>query len=593
MLLALVSIASVAGWATWSQNRHSSASTEQESFTSLWWQGGAYILLYGAIVATYALSRSSEALISPWQVVTPWCIPLFALTGLLTWVYLPRMSRWMAGILTMLQGIAAFGISMVVYRFGYGFDPFIHQAAARSLAEHGQMLLSSPLYVGYYTLLAGMHYVTAVPVDMIDIVLVPLFMTMFLVWWTVCGTALWRLPRSTGWLVLLLPYAFATFSVPYHLALVLLLWIIALLPLWEEGRYRFAMVLLASVSVLIHPLTAVPLAMMLVAGALRPIVRTRYRIPLVALGTLVGISVLFWIYVSQGGGAWIMPTAESLRIGVRVLLGLPFFYEPLPTWMWLVWNGQMIWMWLALFVAAIGWGLLAPKEARVRGWEAIAVMIGTAFAAILVASSASFTNILPSEQYEFALRLRNLLPWLLFPGLSYAALRIMEKLWGKVSIILVVPLLFTANWLASYPAYAPEMSMVAPGLGEAQLQAFEAAELMAERKPYAALAPQMVSAASLKRVGFERSLQTSAGERYPYAIPTGGELYSFYLQLWSERDPHELLQEACQFARVPQVLVIMPSGWDPSRWIDERLSPMTTRWITEDMQHRVYRYECR
>ena len=549
------------------------------------WFTGALLTLQLLLIVR---GRTDETLVSVWQVL-PWTVvPLFGLSWFFLWMFADRLrDRWQA-VLAVLLGVVAFGAAWGIYAYGFAFDPFIHQAASRYLAEHRTIALPSPLYAGYYGLLAAASWVTPFSISQFDRGLVPLLMVAFLTWWLLRGTATWSLPRWVGWGVLLLPFGFATFSVPYHLSVVLVLFFILILPrLRPKLWWLLALVGLA----LIHPLLLVPVCVMMMGISWPSMEQSVWKQGVLSLATCMGIILLFWLYAMQGGGVLALPTWTGVQRALTVVTGFPFANEPLSIWLSGIWRAHHVWTFAASFLGAIGLIFLAPQGHRLAARTLVSVALGVAVALVAVAAGASFENILPSEQYEFSLRLRNVLPWLVFPGLGYllqwASTRVSRVALGCLCMPLVAIV-----WYTSYPLYAPGTAYAAPGLGRGEVEAFEQAERMSEGAPYAALAPQMVSAAALRSFGFERSLQTAAGERYPYAIPTGGELYALYLQLWTERDPHEVLQDACVFGRVPQVIVVLPTVWDPNQWIDARLLPHAKPSVTSDGRHRVYRYLC-
>ncbi len=543
------------------------------------------MLLLGILIG---VARTDETLVSLWQVL-PWTIvPVFALSWFFAWTFADELrDRWQV-ILALLVGGIAFGASAWIYVYGFGFDPFIHQAAARYLAEHHVITLPSPLYAGYYGLLALSSWISPFSIAHIDRALVPLCMTLFFAWWLVRGTAIWALPRWVGWGLFLLPFGFATLSVPYHLSVVCVLWLIAALP-----RVRLSpwLIMFLAMLCLIHPLLVVPATVALLGVVWRPSNASWWKSALLALFTCGGIVALFWMYAAQGGGALVVPSWDGLQRAFTVVTDFPFADESLSLWLAMVWRIQHGWTFFATLLGVIGFLRFAPPTHRVAATTLVSVTIGVAVALVWIAAGASFENILPTEQFEFALRLRNSLPWLVFPGLGFLLEWLVARS-SRLTVGGVCAVLVGIVWYTAYPLYAPGSAYAAPGLGRAEIEAFELAEQMSGLESYAALAPQMVSAAALRSFGFERALATVDGERYPYAIPTGGELYRWYLRLWSERDPSELLREACHFAQVPQVIVIMPVAWDPQRWIDNRLVGVTKTAVTSDQRHRVYRYSC-
>ncbi len=497
----------------------------------------------------------------------------------------------MVGLLTALVALGTFGLNWIVYAHGFGFDPFIHQAAERYLVEHGRIELTSPLYAGQYGLIALLAWITRLPVDLLDKALVPILASAFAVWMFVRGLALWGYPRVSGLALFLMPFLPYTFTVPHHVVYVLLGVSIMLLPQARERRLTF--LALSAFALATHPLLAVPLLVLAMCAALRE----RRTLPVfAAFATCAGIVGLFLLQALLVDGTFVWGGRASFEEAVRVLFAFP--YTHLSGAEELLYRCVHVWPWILIALGTMGY-LRDQELARAyRGRLLMATAFGTFLAAMVLAGGVRLPNILPAEQYEFALRLRYALPLFFLPGLFWMMERWM-LLSGKNAInraptiwmLVCIAASATFVWYASYAPHG-DAFRAAPGLGDTDIRVFEAIEREANGRPYFALTSQMVSAAALRGFGFERELLTEKGSRYPYAIPTGGELYQYYLRLWQPENVRNTLREACAFSRVPEGFIAIPLAWDPRQGIDARLRPFTTRIEAPASEHRVYRVAC-
>ncbi|HEU0051260.1 MAG TPA: hypothetical protein VFQ60_04380, partial [Patescibacteria group bacterium] len=126
------------------------------------------------ILITAFLVRTDAGISSPWDVM-PWGVFIFfgAASFFLLFFFskLSAFARWLA---ISVHAAATYWIALITYRLGFGFDPFIHQAAERVLAEHGSAL-SGILYAGQYAGVLVLHWISHLSITWLDRLLVPCF----------------------------------------------------------------------------------------------------------------------------------------------------------------------------------------------------------------------------------------------------------------------------------------------------------------------------------------------------------------------------------------------------------------------------------
>ncbi len=557
------------------------ASVELASAADRWAKVGAFgvFTLQVLQVATLWLSRTDRAIASPWEVLPVSIFPLFWLSLSLLLLLADRLSASLRRALWVVQSGIAFGTSLVVYRLGFGFDPFIHQAAVRALVEHGRIELTSILYVGQYAVEAGLTRVTGVPSAWIDRLLVPLLSV------GLVGVLIPRLRRAwdggrssvSTWAMFLLPFQPFTFSVPYHLTYLGLLFVVFALPSLVLGSgWPLAGLLLAWMA-LVHPLLAIPAGVLVLFGWMAR------RFPRVAgIGAFVCVLGLliaaFSVYVSRLGGAMVWPSVALWGMAWQALTGFPYRLDAAPWFVEAFYRFFHLWSFLFAAIGCVGLRFV-PERLRPLRLVYVGTAFGVLFAAFFLAASTQIKGIISTEQFEFALRLRGAFPIFFFPGvvalLERAEARLSASL--RLAACFVVALFCTAVWFVSYPQANRYLRVSSAGVSATDVRVVQQIERFAAGRPYAALTPQMVSAAALTQFGFSRELQTPYGRRYAYAIPTGGELYQQYQRLWYEPDVTKVFETVRALSGVPVIAIAVPTSWDPYGTLGRRLLPHA-RW---------------
>ncbi|MHB8904376.1 MAG: hypothetical protein ACYC40_04750, partial [Patescibacteria group bacterium] len=110
----------------------------------------AYGLIYIFAVASLYFSRSDQPLISPWQVIKPSFFISYALASLI--LVLSSISDKLETnaklFLISLHYFLSLLIAVIIYKIGYGFDPFIHQATMELIDKKGLVAPKPPYYLG-------------------------------------------------------------------------------------------------------------------------------------------------------------------------------------------------------------------------------------------------------------------------------------------------------------------------------------------------------------------------------------------------------------------------------------------------------------
>jgi len=154
-----------------------------------------------------------------------------------------------------------------------------------------------------------------------------------------------------------------------------------------------------------------------------------------------------------------------------------------------------------------------------------------------------FTFLIDYERLNYASRLLPLISFFLVPlvilGLGHLFVNIKDQPIILRTCVLVGLVVIAGSTLyLSYPRRDAYETNRGFNVSQADIDAVYAVEVMAQGEPYLALANQSVSAAAIQEIGFRYW-----GDLFFYPIPTGGELYEYFLAM-NESPTRETAQAA-------------------------------------------------
>jgi hypothetical protein len=540
----------------------------------------------GFLFATLFLNRTDEGLISPWQALPVGIFGLFFLGSLFTLLAFRTVPTAWKFALSVIHSLAAFSVSAVVYQLGFGFDPFVHEAATVHILQFDYILPKQPFYIGQYVTVATLSRLFGLSVQTIHAWLVPIAASVLAPAALLIAWRAWTDMRASTaplWLIWLYPFAYLTFTVPFNLALILLLLCLALLPR-RELLARITRLLLAGACLVIHPLAGIPAIILTLSSEGARAFSKRIGMLTFAASALALYGALA-AYTLLNDGSLSLPSLSEWTGVLRILFHPPFIIFPSAPFWSALYIAYAIWPW----ALTIGGGVFLYRTSGASRTSA-RIMLGTAAGVLLAATATAGTlryqNIISHEQFEFAFRLFAMLPWLLLPGwLVWLGQK--REILKKNRVVLLLALGMTAAWHVAYPQLNPIMHVYSPGVGRTDVATVDRIERIADGATYAALAPQLTSAAALRRIGFTRSLQSQDGAIHPYAIPTGGFLYENYLEMFHSQDVISPLRRAWDYAPIERLFVAVPYSWDDGH-IDATLTPIADQRILIDESMRLY-----
>jgi len=546
------------------------------------------VLCDAAALRWLAGARTAEAIRTPWEAVPP---IFFLWVGLATvclvaLAYRRRYPHLALGAMS-LHLFTLLAPAVVVYAIGYGFDPFVHQAAERLVAGAGEITPKTPYYVGQYALVTVIAKLFRLGVGAVDRFLLPVMTAVFLpaasAWLLRRGFGVTRNLALVGALgAFLLPLGSFVSTTPQGVANLFFLLTVIVGAAWLHAhRPPLGFVLaLSAASVAAHPLAGIPA---LFAAALLMAVKLRHDgIPLarvskaIVYGIILGAAALavpLAFSLRQGTGS--LPIEAAFRKPVASLIesvpfegpGLETRYRPLLDFAEFVdRNYDTLWF---LMAGAGAWLLSRRKSYRrsalALGGLSIALLAGSA----VLKSGFTFQDVIGYEQGNYAARLYE-------AGLLAAAPLVIAAFawwWRAVSktdpaVRLLTTLLFAATVAAlAYGAF-PRLDDYRWSRGYSTSEHDVAAVRWINTHAigdYVVLANQSVSAAALREYGF----RTYYGDQFYYSIPTGAPLYKRYLEMVYGSASRATMEAAMRDIGVTQAYLVIDDYWtDAARTIE-------------------------
>jgi hypothetical protein len=556
-----------------------------------------FILLFQAILLTFlVLIRTDGPLVSPWMILPGmgffcFCASVFCI------VYLQQSER--SYFFTITQVFLAVGVSAIVFGVGFGFDPFIHRAAEEALITTGHILPASILYSGQYALIGSLHYLTGLPVRLIDIWLLPILTSLFLPAAAYIGLRDgWKVREEVarmGWVTaFFLPFALFTFTVPFAFTYVGFVALLFLFPLVKERSWALILLFFTLILIFFHPLLAVPSFIFIVSTALY------YRLPnpgakflvlsLLTLGVALAVPALLFLYQRGTGVAVDFYFLLDNLFTFLSLFANPFSsYDPNILWTYNLHYAFRYWQPIVLLFLSIP-AFFALKRNRSEGRLLLAFMLGMFFLMYGVSTLFVYKNIIDHEQMEFALRLLQAFYLIPIPLIALFLDRIYEGRIARYVTLGALALLATSSWYFSYPQYNAKYPSYSPSVSADDIAVVHFMDERSAGEPYLVLSHQMTSAAALQEYGFYRYYKLKGENTLWYAIPTGGPLYSYYLSLITtgDRAPLQGLMEETGTAKI---FLAMPSYWNWSQELLDKLADGADRVTRMNKEITIYEFD--
>jgi hypothetical protein len=529
----------------------------------------AYLFLITGCFAFLLEGQTAESIQAPWQVISRLFIPFYFLATLilLTYVFNSRRTK-LPLLLIILHSLLSSSIALIVYKIGYGFDPFIHQATEKIIAQTGTISPKPLYYLGQYAIVVFLNKLTLVDLELIDKILVPFSFALFLPTITFYVFSHWvqkHYALILSILILVLPYPSFIMTDPQNLAnLIFVLTILLSLLYYRNIIHPNALYFLALAGIAIHPLAGIPL---LITVFLLNLFKFLYHsyvkyISLYFFTSLVFVLFLPLSFIINGSTlSWTSPKLADLKI-----FGWVDKYDLILNLVYLV-QANLSAVVILLIIA----GLLYINKSKLlknnAGYLTAALIIFADF--LLIKYCLTFPALRDYDKDSFVQRILILAFYVLLPFFLLGVYWLVRKLWEKdiytksFLILVSAGLISTALYL-SYPRlnqYEPANFF---SVSATDLKAVSYIEQNANLD-HIVLANQMVGVSAIKEFSFKKYYD---GQFY-YSMPMGNKqnFYNYYLAMVYEGAKRETMEKAMAEAGVNESYFVLNQYWNNSEKI--------------------------
>jgi hypothetical protein len=555
-----------------------------------------YLLLITSAYILFSHS-SSAAIVSPWQAIPSYFFVCYFLLALVLFYKIIRKPE-NCGFFIFLFTLLSASVALIVYKIGYGFDPFVHRAAEKIIFNDGAVLPKTPYYIGQYSLVIIFAKLFSINFSFFDKILAPLLGSILIPTLAYLALIKNNFSKSGAWFSAVLTGLLTLFSffftTPQHLANIFLICFVFLsfsiintknrekrgefLPedclsavgasSAEKNSSRFAMPnkilwLLALAITLIHPIAGIPA----LAFCFFLIIKNKIISSVFFILSLVAVPLVFFL------ASLILPNFQisfhwqnlhDLLVSAKNTV----FYLSFQSFLHSLYLLKIIFYPLIIILALFGWWKLHKEKFTWFFPAASLILLVNALALKLF----SFHSVIAYEQNIFPLRLVHcayffVLPFVLI-SLAYIFEVSTKTKKGVILLLIGVSFYAVSVLYLSYPRYDTINKNKGFAISVDDLTAVRLIEGLGANKNYIVLANQSTSAAALQEFGFKKYfssrdvIPSEAGDLvFYYPLPTSSPLYQIYLDITYQGIKPELINEAKKITGADTVFLVFTDYW--------------------------------
>lgn len=531
-----------------------------------------YCLLAAACFFILFKNSTASAIISPWQAVPAYYFVLYAAASGAIFYLAAQASGSRRGnvviFLISLHYFLSFSAACIIYKIGYGFDPFIHQATIDLISKTGAVAPKPFYYLGQYSLIVIIYKITGLSLVWLDKLLVPVLATIFLPFLSLkIFSKLFennKIALQAVLVLLAIPFPYLIVTMPQNSAYLFL--IFALLSgLTCSNSYDLILVFLfAFTSLLIHPLAGIPALLFACALAVYCSNSEKIKKYLYALIFFVSAAILplaFYLLektrlggINALNGLNFSPPKITIPGQENFILNFVYLYGL---------NIKLIISLLALAGIFIFWR--HRKECKIFGIYLL--MASSLSASYVISKILPFNFLIDYERDNYSARILLVAAFFLIPFIIstiYFFLGCIARQPKQIAlpIYAFIILLITSSLYLSYPRFDNYFNSRGYSTSENDVNAVKWINKNGS-DDFIVLADQQVSAAALREFGFKKYYKSKSdkSEIFYYPIPTGGPLYQYYLNMVYKKPNRETMNKAMNLAGVQKSYFVLNDYW--------------------------------
>ncbi len=535
-----------------------------------------YILFLAGLFYILYLYRTNEAIISPWQVLPSYFFLLYGLATLLLFLIIlkksgNKSSQLIKIILISLHYFLSFSVAWLVYKIGYGYDPFIHQATVDLIAKTGSVEPKPFYYLGQYGLTVILHKITAIPIVWIDKLLVPVLATITIpASFSIFLNKQFNNKKINLLLIialLIFPFSFFIVTTPQNLAYIFLLLAILFGLICSNWAELLIVYLFSLTTLLIHPLAGIPAVLFSLALTIYHSDKNKIKkflYPAVFILSSIALPLVFYFIEIKNNldiqnqtitaeqtnhifANFLMPDQENFILNFIYLYGF---------------NIKL----LIALMALAGLGIAARHRKKCKIFFVCLLMALAIGISYLLTKKLTFSYLIDYERDIFSDRILTVAAIFLIPFILITIYCLVNKLlqqpkFIKTPLFLFLAILVATSLYISYPRLDNYYNSHGYSVSQNDIEAVNWIKADAGDN-YIVLANQQTSAAALREFGFNHYVTLKNNSKtYFYPIPTSSQLYPYYLDMVYKKPSRDTMLAAMDFTGAEIGYFILNKYW--------------------------------
>mgnify|MGYP006971707689 CR=1 FL=1 len=536
------------------------------------------IFLVLEIILFVALFKKASPgiLRSPWEVLNYKFWILFTLSNIVLVFNLINKKSISNVFFLCIHFFLIASIGIIIYPFGFGYDSFIHQATLSNIQATGTIEPRLFMYIGQYGISFAIHYLTQIPLDTANKILLPTLFAM--IWPTGLYYGLkyglnwsYRTSYIAVFWSLFIGVSFAIMTTPQSLAYLFLAFIIFILPEINKKEISIKFIwLITAMTLTVHPMTGLPL---LILATLLSVARiktstiiknTLYYITL-CLSALV-LPTFLALYQKINGFTW----SQIITFKAWPLVDLPniSWHQNYNFPLDLVHNIGTNYIWLYAFITLLGFYLIV-RENKYIFFKRLSTFIFILILNYLIAKI--FINFNLQISYQKTDYLNRIIYMIGLASLPIFLTSIYfwindiprnKSLGQKAWLIVLTSIVIGISTYFSYPVYDRYKNSKSFNVTATDIKTVQTIEQNAADKNYIVLANQMVGAAAIDQYGFAHYYNNN----FYYSMPLGVDnIYQNYLNMIEVDASRQEAILAMDKADVDQIYLVINNYWHSAK----------------------------
>ncbi len=524
-----------------------------------------YLLLTAGGFFLMTKNQTAESIQSPWEVLNPNYLGLYFLASLILIFYLWSSKRTKLPLfLISIHYFLSDSLALIIYKIGYGFDPFIHRATEKIILSTGTINPKPLYYLGQYGLVIFLQKITLVDLALIDKFLVPTLFAIILPGTIFYVFSRWLQKNNSLLLALLglsVPYGFFIMTAPQNFANLIFIVTILLAFIYYRNNLSLEYLALLNLATLaIHPLAGIPLSISLCLIYLfKRFYSTYHRTPSIYFITsTIFCLIMPLVFIINGNGLnFVYPQINLGSIHFFQLIEKNDLFINLT---YLLSLNKIFW---ATLMIGLGF-LYLHRQNIIKNSAGFLAAAGIMIVNYLVIKNfMTFPALRENDKTEFVGRLLLLSFYLLLPfyllGFHYIFKKFLNHgFYYRFFVFFGLALILTISFYLSYPRLDSQEPSKFYSISESDIEAVNFIEQTAAID-HIVLANQMVGVAAIDQKGFKKYYNN----QFYYSMPMGNPqtLYDLYLEMVYQGAKRETMEKAMVEADVSEAYFVINKYW--------------------------------